>query len=90
MIDTPKANEAAVRRHTTRARNELENIISMAQQLHKRLERGQAAQGDAQSLITASVTVAERFAMLETLRDSDECWKAELVAEDWGPRPTAS
>jgi hypothetical protein len=63
---------AAVRRHTTRARTELESIISTAQLLHKQLEKGQALMGDAQTLVTASVTVAERLAILETLSDVAE------------------
>lgn len=69
---TPE-HETAVRRHTTRCRNELEKIINEAQLLHKALEKGQYR--DAQSIITSAVTVTERMAILETLSDVAE-WEA--------------
>lgn len=76
MIGVPE-HDAAVRRHTTRCRNELEKIIREAQLLHKALEKGQYR--DAQSLITAAVTVHERMAILETLSDVTEWQAAGLV-----------
>ena len=67
-------HERAVRRHTTRTRTELEKIISEAQFLHKQLERGQYR--GAESIISSAVTVTERMAILETLKDVAEWEKA--------------
>lgn len=66
---TPE-HEKAVRRHTTRTRNELEKIISEAKFLQQQLERGQYR--GAESIITSAVTVTERMAILETLSDMAE------------------
>lgn len=78
-VSMPRAQEATQRRHTTRALAELDSIVRTAELLQRKLKTGQEVlQGDAQTLVTASVTVAERLAMLETLRDSAEWWTAEL------------
>lgn len=64
----PPEHIKAVRRHTTRVRTELDNIIKDATLLRQRLDSGYSVDAsDADRLVRSSVTVANRLAILETL-----------------------